>query len=82
MVVVLSPFEYQLRNPEDPETQVPQRRIGDLLTRAAVDYIDPRPRFDEAGRRSTDYFLAYDPMHFSALGHRVIASVIAEALER
>jgi hypothetical protein len=81
-VVVLAPFEYQLRDPEDPEAQVPQRMIGELLTRAGVDYVDPRPRFDEAGRRSTDYFLAYDPMHFSVLGHRVIANVIAEALER
>jgi len=82
LVVVLSPFEYQLRNPGDPETQIPQRRLADLLSRAGVDSIDPRPNFDDAGRRSTDYFLAYDPMHFSALGHRVIANVIAKALER
>ena len=47
-----------------------------------MDFIDPRPSFDEPDRRSTDYFLAFDPMHFSALGHRVIANVIAEALER
>lgn len=81
LVVVLSPFEYQLREPGDPETQVPQRRLGDLLSSAQVDYIDARPYFDD-GRPSSDYFLAYDSMHFSAVGHRVIASVIAEALER
>jgi lysophospholipase L1-like esterase len=80
LVVVLSPFEYQLRNPEDPEAQVPQRRLGDLLTKAGVGTIDPRPAFIADGRRSTDYFLAYDPMHFSALGHRVIADVVTAAI--
>jgi hypothetical protein len=80
-VVVLSPFEYQLRKPEEAEAQLPQRRLGDLLTEAGVGYIDARSHFDRA-RPSTDYFLGYDSMHFSAVGHRVIADVIAEALER
>jgi len=80
LIVVLSPFEYQLRDPADPETQIPQRRIGDLLAKAGVPYIDPRPSFD-SGLRSTDYFLAYDSMHFSAEGHRVMADVIGDALE-
>jgi lysophospholipase L1-like esterase len=80
LIVVLSPFEYQLRDPADPETQIPQRRIGDLLAKAGVPYIDPRPSFDPR-LRSTDYFLAYDSMHFSAEGHRVMANVIGEALE-
>jgi len=79
-VLVISPFEYQLRKPEDPETQVPQRKLGDLLARAGVAYIDVRPYFDRA-LPSRDYFLAYDSMHFSALGHRVMAEVIAKALE-
>lgn len=80
-VVVLSPYEVQLRNPEDPETQVPQRRLGDLLSRAGVDTIDARRYFD-ASHPSSDYYLAYDPAHLSALGHRVMANAIAEALER
>jgi lysophospholipase L1-like esterase len=78
-LVVLSPFEYQLRNPADPEVQLPQRRIGELLARAGIRVIDPRPSFD-ASRRSVDYFLPYDSMHFSAAGHRVMADVIAAAL--
>lgn len=80
-VVVLCPFEYQLRNPEDPETQIPQRRLGDLLSKAGVDYIDARPYFAD-GRPSSDYFLAYDAAHLSRVGHRVMAGVVAEALER
>jgi lysophospholipase L1-like esterase len=79
LVVVLAPFEYQLRNPADPDSQVPQRKLADLLERAGVDPIDPRPAFD-ASRASSDYYLAYDAMHFSAAGHRVMADVITEAL--
>lgn len=80
-VVVLCPFEYQLREPTDPETQVPQRVMGELLARHGVAYIDARPYFD-AGRPSTDYFLAYDAAHFSALGHRVVTDIISDTLQR
>jgi len=80
-VVVLAPFEYQLREPDDPEVQRPQEMLSARLAERGVRAIDPRARFDRS-RASTDYFLAYDPMHFSALGHRVIADVIAEALAR
>jgi lysophospholipase L1-like esterase len=78
-LVVLSPFEYQLRKPEDPETQIPQRQLGDLLARKGVESVDARPFFD-ARVPSADYFLAYDPMHLSAEGHRVVADIIAGAL--
>jgi len=81
LVLVLSPFEYQLRRPDDPESELPQRLITERLTRAGVAYIDPRPDFD-ASHASTEYFLGYDPMHFSALGHRVMADAIARALAR
>jgi lysophospholipase L1-like esterase len=78
-LVVLSPFEYQLRKPEDPETQIPQRQLGDLLARRGVENVDARPFFD-GSVPSADYFLAYDPMHLSAAGHRVLADVIARGL--
>jgi lysophospholipase L1-like esterase len=78
-LVVLSPFEYQLRNPDGPETRIPQRQLGELLTRMGVDYVDARPFFDE-DVPSADYFLGYDPMHLSAAGHRVMAEIIADRL--
>lgn len=81
LVVVLAPFEYQLREPDDPEAQRPQQMLSARLAERGVQAIDPRARFDRS-RASTAYFLAYDPMHFSALGHRVIADVIAQALAR
>jgi len=81
LIVVLSPFEYQLRRPDDPETQVPQRIVLDLLAKAGIDAIDPRPSFD-ASVPSADYFLGYDAMHLSARGHRVIADVVTEALQK
>jgi hypothetical protein len=78
-LVVLSPFEYQLRRPEDPETQIPQRQLGERLARMGVDYVDVRPFFDPQVP-AADYFLAYDPMHLSAAGHRVLAEIIARRL--
>jgi lysophospholipase L1-like esterase len=80
-VLVIAPFEYQLREPQDPDTQVPQQMLGERLAAEGVAYIDARPFFDP-GVASVDYFLGYDPMHFSAAGHRVIADVVAEALAR
>jgi hypothetical protein len=79
--VVIVPFEHQLSHPADPESEVPQKTIGALLSKASVRYIDARPYFSSENA-ATDYFLAYDPMHLSSMGHRVIADVIAEALER
>jgi hypothetical protein len=79
LIVIVSPYEYQLREPTDPETQIPQRMLGELLAKAGVPFIDPRASFDPR-EASDQYFLAYDPMHLSALGHRVIAEVAAKAL--
>jgi hypothetical protein len=81
LVVVLSPFEYQLRRPDDPETAIPQHVIGQYLSQEGVPFVDPRHAFDTSVP-SSRYFLAYDPMHLSALGHRVVADVIADALAR
>ena len=79
LVVVIAPFEYQLRKPEDPDSQVPQRELTELMSRAGLEPIDPRPAF-AADHPSSDYYLAYDAMHFSAAGHRVMADVIDQAL--
>jgi hypothetical protein len=80
-VVVLTPFEYQLRNPEDPETQIPQRKLARLLEQARVDNVHARPNL-VAGRASTHNFHAKDAAHLSGLGHRVMADVVTETLER
>ena len=77
-VVVLSPFLYQLENPQDPATQVPQRKLGEQLAAMGVKTVDARPYFDEPPM--TAYFLAFDPVHFSKDGHRVMANAIAQAL--
>jgi hypothetical protein len=80
-LVVLAPFEYQLRSPDDPDSDIPQQKIGDLLSRMGVGYVDARAYFD--GRISSgEYFLGYDPMHFSSAGHRVVADLITENLRR
>jgi hypothetical protein len=79
LVVVIAPFEYQLRKPEDPDSQVPQRELTERMSRAGLEPIDPRPAFT-ADHPSSDYYLSYDAMHFSAAGHRVMADVIDQAL--
>jgi lysophospholipase L1-like esterase len=78
-VAVLAPFEHQIRNPDDPSAQLPQQKLGALLSRAQVETVDARPAFDR-GDGAPDYFLPYDAMHFSREGHRVMAEVIARAL--
>jgi lysophospholipase L1-like esterase len=78
-LVVLAPFEHQLASPEDPASELPQQKLGALLSGFGVDYVDARPAFDP-GPDAPDYFLPHDPMHFSRPGHRVMADVIAGAL--
>jgi hypothetical protein len=72
---------YLLCNPVAPAPLIPKRTLARRRALARVDYVDARPYFD-AGRASTDYFLAYDAAHLSGLGHRVMADVVTEALER
>lgn len=77
-VVVLSPYWYQLENPEDPATQVPQRKLGEQLAAMGVKTVDARPYFYEPPM--TAYFLPFDPVHLSKEGHRVMANAITRSL--
>lgn len=78
--VVVPPYEYQLRRPQDPASETPFRSLGELLSAAGVQWIDARPFFDPAVA-SRDYFLAYDPMHLSPAGQRVLAEILVRAVE-
>ena len=77
-VIVLAPAQYQLTNPDDPATEIPQRLLSERLSESGVVPIDARSSFDR--NRARDYFLLYDQLHFSSAGHRVMADVIARAL--
>lgn len=78
-IAILAPYQHQLADPEDQARRIPQQKFGELLSRAGVDYVDGLDAFD-SGRGSVDYFLPYDPMHFSSAGHRVMSELIARAL--
>jgi lysophospholipase L1-like esterase len=72
--VVLVPYEFQLRNfrPRlDPvDITLPQRVIGEYLKAKGISFVDTYPDFQAlASTQQSKYFLRFDPMHFSSLGH-------------
>ena len=58
----------------------PPAGIGWSCSRSTAWATSTRAPTSNAGRPSTDYFLAHDAMHFSALGHRVVADLISDTL--
>ena len=78
--VIISPYEYQLRNP-DESILIPQNRVRDYLTKHAIDTIDSTPWFIREHAPSKTFFLAYDPMHLSAKGHEIIYKIMVDRIE-
>jgi hypothetical protein len=84
VLFVVFPFEYQLRDSLHPERLKPQ----DMITASAGHYGLPvidlvpylRSALDTGHMTSDKLYLPYDPMHFSATGHRLIGNVIYEQL--
>jgi lysophospholipase L1-like esterase len=81
--VIISPYEYQLRAnatlPYAPEGDVllPQRAVTAFLKARGIDCVDATAAFQRAGLADkSKLFLRFDPMHFSAAGHRVMYDVI------
>lgn len=81
--VIISPYEYQLRAnatlPSAPEGDVllPQRVVTEFLKTRGIEYVDATAAFQRAGvADKSKLFLRFDPMHFSAAGHRVMYDVI------
>ncbi|MGH8498107.1 MAG: SGNH/GDSL hydrolase family protein [Methylococcales bacterium] len=75
--VIIAPYEFQLRSP-DEATLLPQRKLQDYFARHSIDYIDSTPWFIKQHTESRKFFLAYDPMHFSAQGHKLIYNIIVD----
>jgi len=82
LTVVVFPYAYQLRTPDDPSLWLPQRLILDHLAQKGVPSLDLAEalRRDHAatGRPFSAYFLFDDPMHLSAAGHEVVARALLE----
>jgi lysophospholipase L1-like esterase len=81
--VIISPYEYQLRAnarlPDAPQGDVllPQHVVTEFLKSKGIAYVDATAAFKRAGvADKSKLFLKFDPMHFSAAGHRVMYDVI------
>lgn len=79
--VVLAPYEYQLRHsrPASDPTDVflPQRVIRQYLRANGISFVDTSPEFLAlASKQPKNYFLSFDPMHFSARGHAEMVSIL------
>tara|TARA_Y100000589_G_scaffold327324_1_gene368914 strand:+ start:4463 stop:5485 length:1023 start_codon:yes stop_codon:yes gene_type:complete len=81
LTVIISPYEYQVRNAEvNNNLLLPQRFLKVFLKKNKIIYIDAYPKFLESGFKSSDLFLPYDPMHLSAKGHRILFEIVQKDL--
>jgi lysophospholipase L1-like esterase len=90
MLIVVSPYEYQLRAPEDitstelsgADVMLPQTKIKAFLTDHGVASFDSADFFRSQDADSgTALFLPFDPMHFSAEGHTVMFWYLRRLIE-
>src|SRR5262249_39699778 len=83
LLVVILPYEYQLRQPTT-ENVFPQEVLGKILTEGGFEFLDMRSRFQTAQKQeshgSSDFFLVNDHCHLSAAGHALVAEALADRL--
>jgi hypothetical protein len=80
VVVVLPPYEYQLRS-RLPEHLLPQRLIRSALEGAPCTVVDLAAAFS-AGEDPSTLYLGGDHMHLSARGHARAADTLGAVLGR
>ena len=78
-MVIIPPFDFQV-DTKDSKDLAPQRWLTSALAEEGIDFIDARGAFAGQQAPSEDFFLPYDTMHLSALGHRIIAEIISQDL--
>ena len=75
--VIVSPYEYQVRNAElNNNLLLPQKLLKEFFEKNQISFIDAYTNFLESGFRSSDLFLPYDPMHLSTAGHKILFEII------
>ena len=80
-VVVLAPYEYQVRQSRrasDPTDRFrPQHEVGEYLRRRGIPFVDASPELLAAAiREPQHYFLSFDPMHLSRRGHAEMFKIL------
>lgn len=81
-IVLLLPYEYQLRNYSNEELFRPQRLLGENLNREGIRVLDPKDFLIRNARDTKDLYLYADGIHFSEKGHRLLARYLHSALFR
>lgn len=79
-MVVILPYEYQLRKKEE-QNLLPQQLLSAYLKEKGIPYIDAYEYFERADGDKRQYFLYGDFAHFSKKGHQVVADLLRERLK-
>jgi len=86
ILFIISPYEYQLRkgSQQNPDNTKPQKIILEIAVKEQLSMLDLMPYLSDylikTGLKSNSIYLFDDPMHYSSLGHQVVAEVIYEQL--
>jgi hypothetical protein len=82
--VIISPMEFQLRPDSlraNLDARLPQRLLAEHLKQRGLKYVDALAWFETGGAKSAaDYFIRFDPEHYSREGHRVVYQGIRSLL--
>jgi len=73
--VIIMPYEYQLRT-HDEKLMIPQQKLTEFFNDEGINYIDAVSEFRNSETASKDFYLAYDPTHFSKKGNEILSNII------
>lgn len=77
LTVIISPYEYQLRKvSRNINLLLPQKILSNYMEKRKINFINAYQDFNSYQGNSKDLFLPYDPMHFSAEGHKIIFDIM------
>ncbi|MBL7095024.1 SGNH/GDSL hydrolase family protein [candidate division KSB1 bacterium] len=76
--VILLPYEYQIRHSNSPENK-PHQIMSSNLHQKGINFLDPIQYLMDRKIQSKKIYLFGDGIHFSNLGHRLIADFVGEA---
>lgn len=78
--VLLLPYEVQLREPNSRDSNAPFDFMQEKLSAEGISVLDTRGAFSSV-RPSSEYYLFADGIHFSNIGHRVLADFLLKELK-
>jgi lysophospholipase L1-like esterase len=79
--IFLLPYEYQIRNADKSNIFEPQILFKSLMSDSNLDVIDCSEVFRQYDTPSRDFYLYGDGIHFSKLGHNIIARYLIKLIQ-